>query len=319
MGPRGGVPRGPLAQTLMSVRPREFADSAGGSRAGRARARGRVEGHGRHALLEPLKDAVRSWSAVSGRSRSTPCRSASTSSAQRAELLRVFAPWRRELWEQQLASPEDTVARFQRGGTWIRRVRASGGSLMQDAPVDDLQRRVQSCSRRPHVVALQPRTASWPCSTRQRVGQCVPAGADELARRGEALPEVIPLERRVRTTPPEADRGRRRDFLEELARRGPADARAPRSAARGIGPAVAGGSGGRSRSGAGTWSARPGRPSRQRNGAHVRALRDRALSDAAEPAHRHEVPRPEPIFPGKALPTLLDSLRLLETMGLGDP
>jgi hypothetical protein len=27
----------------------------------------------------------------------------------------------------------------------------------------------------------------------------------------------------------------------------------------------------------------------------------------------------EPIFPGKALPTLLDYVRLLKTMGLGDP
>ena len=104
----------PLAQTLMTLTSRiqDWKEPKGQA----ARMLMAVwEGPERQALLEPLKQAVREWSGIVGREELIDAvwQRFQQHPDERADLLYVFAPWRQELWERQLAAPDDAVARFQ--------------------------------------------------------------------------------------------------------------------------------------------------------------------------------------------------------------
>lgn len=340
---------GPFAQTLMTLtsRIRDWQEPLGQA----ARVLKAVwEGPGRQALLEPMKEAVRSWSAISGREELIDAvwQRFREHPEERAELLFVFTPWRQELWERQLASPEDAVARFQ---AWWH-VDPEGFArqadlLMQDAPVDDLPRRVHCViSAAADVLALQPRTASLAVFyAAAALDNAFRAGADELAPEVERFLEWFPaFERRVQTTPPETDdRAPRRDFLEELHtevrlmrerldalreeedRQRKAELRRKEEETRR-----------RDLERQAQEAEQAAEEARRKAEETRRALEAQRAEQAVhqrpeterlpEPTLKRLNPRIdtkaidlEPLFPGKALPTLLDYVRLLKTMGLGDP
>jgi len=276
---------------------------------------------------------------------------------EREELLGVFAPWRQELWERQLAAPEDAVERFQ---AWWHvdpeGLARQADLLMRDAPVDDLPRRVRCVlSAVADVVAFKPRTASLAAFYAvSALANAFRSGADALAPEAERFLEWLPgFEQRVRTTPAEADdRAPQRDFLEELhtearlirerfdamreeeewrrkqeqrrqeqearrleqerqvreAQQAAAEAqrkaeelqRAAEETRRVLEAQRA--------EQAARLDREYGRPMGTEEG--LRALRPRIESKPIDS---------EPLFPGKALPTLLDYVRLLKGMSLGDP
>lgn len=343
--------RSPFARALMTLtsRIRDWQEPPGQA----ARVLMAVwEGPGRQVLLEPMKEAVRSWSGISGREELIDAvwQRFREHPDERAELLSVFTPWRQELWERQLAAPEDAVARFQ---AWWH-VDPEGFArqadlLMQDAPVEDLPRRVQCVlSAGADVVALQPRTASLAVFyAAAALANAFRAGADALEPEVERFLAWFPgFERRVQTTPPEADdRAPRRDFLEELhtevrlmrerldalreeaerqrqqeQRRKEAEARRQEMERQA-----------REAEQAAEEARRKAEEARrvleaQRAERPVRQGFELGPSPETETAPRRLQPRidskaldTEPLFPGKALPTLLDYVRLLKTMGLGDP
>lgn len=341
----------PLAQALMTLTSRLQDWQAPPEQA--ARVLNAVwEGPGRQALLEPLKQAVRDWSGIVGRVVLIDAvwQRFHEHPDERADLLFVFAPWRQELWERQLASPEDAVARFQ---AWWH-VDPEGFArqadlLMQDAPVDELPRRVQCVlSAAADVVMHQPRTTSLAVFyAAAGLANAFRAGADELAPEVERFLEWFPgFERRVQTTPPETnDRAPRRDFLEELhtevrlmrerleALREEADLQWQEELRRKVEESRR-----RDMERQAREAEQAAEEARRKAEEARRVLEAQRAEQAAhlaatlgqtsepEPAARKLRPRidsksidMEIIFPGKALPTLLDYARLLKTLGLGDP
>jgi hypothetical protein len=181
------------------------------------------EGPGREALLGPLTQSVRGWSGIVGRQELIDAvwQRFQRHPDERADLLSAFAPWRQELWERQLASPEDAVARFE--AWWSvdpEGFYRQADLLMREAPVRELPRRVRCVlAAAADVVATRPRTASLAVFyAAAALANAFRAGADELVPEVERFLEWFPgFEQRVRTTPPEQEgRAPIRDFLEEL-------------------------------------------------------------------------------------------------------
>ncbi|MDY7227396.1 hypothetical protein [Hyalangium rubrum] len=181
------------------------------------------EGPGRELLLAPLGQAVREWSALSGREVLVDWvwQRFQEHPGERADLLTVFAPWRQLLWERQLAAPEDAVERFQawwaidpEGFAW------QANALMEDAPVEELPRRVGCVlAAGQDTVPTRPRTASLAVFyAAAALANAFRAGHDVLKPEVERFLEWFPgFEQRVRSTPPEhGGRAPQRDFLEEL-------------------------------------------------------------------------------------------------------
>ncbi len=302
------------------------------------------EGPDRQAVLEPLKQAVREWSGIVGRDELIDAvwQRFQQHPEERAELLTVFAPWRQELWERQLAAPEDAVARFD-AWCWVdpEGFARQADLLMRDAPTEDIPRRVRRVlSVASDMVITHPRTVSLAVFyAAAALANAFRAGADELAAEAERFMEWFPgFEQRVLKTPPEEDgRAPQRDFLEELhtevrlmrermdAMREDEDRKQQEELRRR------------------EEEARIRELQRQAREAAREAEEARRVAEelqrAAEATRRAmeaqrppEVPlaslRPridskpidsEVIFPGKALPTLLDYVRLLKSMSLGDP
>jgi hypothetical protein len=333
----------PLAQTLMTLtsRVQDWQEPKGQA----ARMLMAVwEGTGRQALLEPLKRAVREWSGIVGRDELIDAvwQRFQQHPEERADLLSVFAPWRQELWERQLAAPDDAVARF-KAWCWVdpEGFARQTDVLMREVPTEDLPRRVRSVlSAVEDVVMTQPRTASLAVFyAAAALANAFRNGADELAPEAERFLEWFPhFEQRVQTTPPEEnERAPRRDFLEELhtevrlmrerldSMREAEDRRWQEEMRRQV------------------EESRRRDLERQAREAERQAEEARRAAEElqrqAEEARRAmevqqalEVPlaplRPliaskpidsEIIFPGKALPTLLDYVRLMKSMSLGDP
>jgi Skp family chaperone for outer membrane proteins len=302
------------------------------------------EGPDRQAVLKPLKQAVREWSGIVGRDELIDAvwQRFQQHPEERADLLFVFAPWRQELWERQLAAPEDAVARF-KAWCWVdpEGFARQADLLMREAPTEDLPRRVRCVlAAMDDGVATQPRTASLAVFyAAAGLANAFRAGADELAPEAERFLEWFPhFEQRVRTAPPEEDeRAPRRDFLEELhtevrlmrerldAMREDEDRKWQEEMRRQV------------------EESRRRDLERQAREAERQAEEARRqaeeLQRAAEEARRvmeaqqpPAVPLPflrpriaskpidsEVIFPGKALPTLLDYVRLVKSLSLGDP
>ncbi|WP_224364758.1 hypothetical protein [Hyalangium versicolor] len=181
------------------------------------------EGVDRPLIVDPLRQAVREWSGISGRDELIDAvwRRFQQHPDERADLLSVFEPWRQDLWERQLASPEDAVARFE---AWWR-VDPQGFArqadlLVRDAPVKELPRRVRAVltaaeevvTRQPWIASLGVFYAAAPLAGAFR------AGEDQLASEAEAFLKWFPaFEQRVLTTPAEKDdRAPRQPFLDEL-------------------------------------------------------------------------------------------------------
>jgi hypothetical protein len=341
----------PLAQALMTLTSRiqDWEEPKGQA----ARVLMAVwEGPGRQLLLEPLQRAVREWSGIVGREELVDAvwRRFQRHPEEREDLLFVFAPWRQELWERQLAAPEDAVARF---GAWWR-VDPEGFArqadlLMREAPVEELPPRVRCVlSAAEDVVAHQPRTASLAVFyAAAALANAFRGGADALAPEAGRFLEWFPgFEQRLQAAPGEVDdRAPRRLFLEEIhtevrlmrerldAAREEEDWKWQKQMRRRV-----------------EESRRKDleRQARDAERAEEEARRTAEELQRAIEADRHAaelqrmqaalqpwdtavsltVLRPrivgkpidiEVIFPGKALPTLLDYVRLLKSLGLGDP
>jgi len=326
----------PLAQTLITLtsRIRGWQEPKGQA----ARLLMAVwEGPDRKALLEPLKQAVRDWSGIVGRDELIDAvwQRFQQHPEERADLLFVFAPWRQELWERQLAAPEDAVARF-KAWCWVdpEGFARQTDLLMRDVPTEDVPRRVRCVlAAVDDVVMTQPRTASLAVFyAAAGLANAFRAGADELAPEAERFLEWFPhFEERVRKAPPEEDdRAPRRDFLEELH----TEVRLMRERLDAMREAEDR-----------EWQVEMQRQvaeSRRRDlerQAEEARRQAEEVQRAAEEARRvmeaqraPEVPLPflrpriaskpsdsEVIFPGKALPTLLDYVRLVKGLSLGDP
>jgi hypothetical protein len=181
------------------------------------------EGPERERLLEPLSEAVRAWSAIGGREVLVDAvwQRFQQHPEERGELLFAFAPWRQQLWERQLASPEDAVARFQ--AWWPvdpEGFYRQAEMLMREAPVDELPRRVRTVlAAAEDLVRTQPRTASLGAFYAvAALANAFRSGQESLAPEVHRFLEWFPgFEHRVQTSPPEEDEGApQRDFLEEL-------------------------------------------------------------------------------------------------------
>jgi len=348
----------PLAQALMTLTSRiqDWQEPPGQA----ARLMMAVwKGPGRPALLEPLKKAVREWSGIVGREELIDAvwQRFQGHPDERADLLFVFAPWRQELWERQLAAPEDAVERFQR---WWQ-VDPEGFArqadlLMRDAPVEDLPRRARYVfAAADDVVALKPRTASLAVFyAAAALANVFREGVDALTPEVERFLEWFPgFEQRIQTTPAEDDdRAPQRIFLEELhtevrlmrerldrlrededrkwqqelrrrveesrrrdlerqARAAEREAEEARRAAEALEREAE--------------EARRGvEVQRMEQAMHFAGRVGPALGPEALPRALHPRIALKPIdrevlFPGQALPTLLDYVRLLKDMGRGDP
>jgi hypothetical protein len=317
------------------------------------------EGPGRQALLEPLTQAVREWSGIVGREELIDAvwQRFQQHPDERADLLRVFGPWRQELWERQLAAPDDAVARFE---AWWH-VDPEGFArqaelLMRDAPVEDLPRRVRSVfSAAADMVVTVPRTASLAVFyAASALANAFRRGEDTLAPEAERFLEWFPgFERRVKATPPEKDeRAPWKDFLEDLhtearlirerfeaireeeerrveqeRRRQEQEARRQEQE-RQAREAEQAAAEARRQAEAMQRAAEETRRAMEAQRAEQMARLEREYGRpmGTEDALRALRPRIESkpidselLFPGKALPTLLDYVRLLKGMGLGDP
>ena len=192
----------PLARTLMTLTSRiqGWAEPKGQA----ARLLMAVwEGPGRDALLEPLRQAVREWSGIVGREELLEAvwERFLSHPGERAELLSVFAPWRQELWERQLASPEDAVARFE---AWWR-IDPEGFARqadlpMREAPAQELPRRVACVfSAAEEVVRAQPKIATLAVFyAASALANAFRAGEDWLVPEVERFLKVVPRLRGLR-------------------------------------------------------------------------------------------------------------------------
>lgn len=181
------------------------------------------EGLGLEARVEPVRKAVRQWSATSGREvlLRAVWERFQTHSEERGALLAAFEPWRDALWERQVEAEPDPVARFDR---WWR-VDPEGlypqvSMLMRDAPSEDLPRRLARVwTAAEETARMRPRTASLAVS----VAASALSNALEEARGSTLHPELHRLQswfpdfaRRVRAAPPsDAESNYVRDFLDE--------------------------------------------------------------------------------------------------------
>jgi hypothetical protein len=321
----------PLAQALMTLTSRiqDWSEPAGQA----ARMLMAVwQGPGRELLLEPLGRAVREWSGIVGREELIDAvwQRFREHPEERAQLLAVFGPWRNELWERQLAAPNEAVARFE---AWWR-VDPEGFArqadlLMREVPVEELPQRVQCVlAAAEEEVVVRPWIASLGVFyAAAALDNAFRAGEDWLADEAERFIEWFPrFEQRVLATPAEVDRrAPQRPFLEEIhtelrlmsERLEVAREEAERQWQRELQQRVA--------------DSRRRDLERQARDLE-RAAAETLISRHIPPSELPPVPglalRPridskpidgEVIFPGKPLPTLVDYVRLLKELGLGDP
>ncbi len=311
------------------------------------------EGPGRESLREPLRQAVREWSGIVGRDELIDAvwERFQRHPDERADLLFVFAPWRQELWERQLAAPEEPVTRFE---AWWR-VDPEGFArqadlLVREAPAQELPRRVWSVfSAAEEVVGSQPRIASLAVFyAAAALANAFRAGEDGLASEAERFLKWFPaFEDRVLSTPAEEDdRAPQRPFLEELhtevrlmrerldAMREAEDRQWQREMQQRVAESRR-----RDLERQAREAEREAEEARRtaeeiRRAVEAQRMADEAARAALEAQRGVEAEallgslRPriaykpidhEPIFPGQPLPTLLDYVRLLKEMGLGDP
>ena len=181
------------------------------------------EGPERERLLEPLREAVHEWSGIVGRDVLVEAvwQRFLHHPDERRELLFVFEPWRQELWERHLKAEEDAVARFQ--AWWSidpEGFHRQASLLMEDAPVDDLPRRVRCVlAAGGDAVMTKPLTASLAVFyAASPLAGAFRAGEDSLEPEVRHFLEWFPgFEHRVLTSRPEEDeRAPQRHFLEEL-------------------------------------------------------------------------------------------------------
>ncbi|MFP2933477.1 hypothetical protein ACLESO_51690, partial [Pyxidicoccus sp. 3LG] len=217
---------GPLLDTLVSLTGRlDRSDTPSNGRAARllmtvweepARAR----------VLAPLKKAVRSWSGISGREELIDAvwRRFQSSPEERADLLVVFEPWRRELWERQQAAEPDPLARFE---AWWRvdaptKLPERVNDLVRESSCEakDLPRRLAAV-----WAAAESRVDAWPRSTSLAVSYAAAVlsgmlrnGDDTLVPEAERFLAWYPdFERRVLAAPAsEGESDYRRHFLEDI-------------------------------------------------------------------------------------------------------
>ena len=181
------------------------------------------EGPERERLLQPLRQAVREWSGIVGRDVLVEAvwRRFQHHPDERRDLLFVFAPWRQELWERHVAAEEDAVARFE--AWWPidpEGFHRQASLLMEDAPVDDLPRRVRCVlAAGQDSVMTKPRTASLAVFyAAAALANAFRAGEDSLEPEVRRFLEWFPgFEHRVLISPPEEEEGAPiRHFLDDL-------------------------------------------------------------------------------------------------------
>ncbi|MCP3102069.1 hypothetical protein LZ198_24685 [Myxococcus sp. K15C18031901] len=142
--------------------------------------------------------------------------------SERAELLATFAPWRRELWERQLASGQEPIACFE---TWWRvdsnlQLPALVAWFIREAPAEALPERLPFVWEAAHA-----RVDAWPRSTSHAVSwassplnNALRAGHDFLIPAVEHLLAWFPdFERRVLAAPvPPEESSTHRHLLEDI-------------------------------------------------------------------------------------------------------
>jgi Skp family chaperone for outer membrane proteins len=256
---------------------------------------------------------------------------------ERGELLFAFEPWRQPLWERQLESPEDAVARFE---AWWRvdpeGFHRQASLLMEAAPVEDLPRRVRCVlAAAQDTVRTRPLTASLAVFyAAAALANAFRAGEDSLTLEVEHFLEWFPgFEHRVLVSPPEKEeRGPQRHFLEELytearlmrERLERAREEDERSWQQELRRKVAESRRHELERQAELAQREAEEAQRAAMAAHHaaearQAAEAQALMASLRPLIERKPIDGEVLFPGKRLPTLVDYVRLLKVMSRGNP
>ncbi|TSC22838.1 hypothetical protein [Corallococcus sp. Z5C101001] len=184
------------------------------------------DGPGQHLLVAPLGKLVRSWSALSGRESLVEAvwRRFQSHPSERGALLAAFAGWRDVLWERQREAEPDALARFQ---TWWRvdpeGLYPQAVRLLEGAPEEALPRRLRALwDAAEEVVGTRPRTASLSVSKgamalRNALESQDPAILGVMDAEWEHFEARFPaFEQRVLATPsPPEESNIHRDFLDD--------------------------------------------------------------------------------------------------------
>ncbi|RKH45330.1 hypothetical protein [Corallococcus sicarius] len=292
------------------------------------------EGPAQHLLVAPLSRVARQWGPYSGREtlRDAVWQRFQSHPSERGALLTAFAPWRDALWEKQREAEPDALVCFQ---TWWRvdpqGLYPQAQHLLADAPLDVLPRRLRALwDAAEEAVGTRPRTASLSVSKGAwALLNAVESGDPRFLAELEHFESRLPsFEQRVRTTPsPPEESNIHRDFLDDThdalrmmrERRARLQADAEHAREREIERRVA-----ESRRRDQERQAEDARRAaealqaaqaleREQQDVRARVEALRLLTDVLPQVPSRPVDR-EVLFPGTALPTLLDYARLLKAM-----